>query len=100
LKPILANLVLLIVAAIWGVSFGIQSAAMKEIGPFWFTGIRFLLATLAVAPFALREGSLTAINSRDWLACIRRLIPLTQVRLYVVVLSRRIGPRFSGDFPA
>nr|WP_316655179.1 DMT family transporter [uncultured Gellertiella sp.] len=51
-----ANLVLLISAAIWGGGFVAQSTAMRSIGPFWFIGLRFAVATLCVLPFALAEG--------------------------------------------
>lgn len=55
-NPLLGNALLLLVAAIWGSSFGVQAAAMKGMGPLWFTGIRFLIAAIVVAPFALRES--------------------------------------------
>lgn len=48
-----ANLLLLLAAAIWGGGFVAQSTAMKAIGPFWFIGLRFAVATLAVLPFVL-----------------------------------------------
>jgi drug/metabolite transporter (DMT)-like permease len=50
-----ANLVLLLAAAIWGGGFVAQSTAMDTIGPFWFVGLRFAIAALAVAPFAMTE---------------------------------------------
>jgi drug/metabolite transporter (DMT)-like permease len=50
-----ANLVLLLAAAIWGGGFVAQSTAMASIGPFWFVGIRFAVAAIAVAPFAMME---------------------------------------------
>ena len=50
-----ANLVLLLAAAIWGGGFVAQSTAMDKIGPFWFVGLRFAVAALAVFPFALIE---------------------------------------------
>ena len=51
-----ANLLLLLAAAIWGGGFVAQSTAMKAIGPFWFIGLRFAVATLAVLPFVLLEA--------------------------------------------
>ncbi|KAF5885302.1 MULTISPECIES: DMT family transporter [Rhizobium] len=51
-----ANLLLLLAAAIWGGGFVAQSTAMKAIGPFWFIGLRFAVATLAVLPFVLFEA--------------------------------------------
>ncbi|KRB50874.1 MFS transporter [Rhizobium sp. Root708] len=51
-----ANLLLLLAAAIWGGGFVAQSTAMKAIGPFWFIGLRFVIAAMAVLPFALMES--------------------------------------------
>ncbi|WP_377296334.1 DMT family transporter [Rhizobium sp. SGZ-381] len=51
-----ANLVLLLAAAIWGGGFVAQSTAMATIGPFWFVGLRFAIAALAVLPFAVLEA--------------------------------------------
>jgi drug/metabolite transporter (DMT)-like permease len=51
-----ANLVLLLAAAIWGGGFVAQSTAMKAIGPFWFIGLRFAIAAIAVLPFMLLEA--------------------------------------------
>ena len=60
-----ANLVLLLAAAIWGGGFVAQSSAMANIGPFWFVGLRFAIATIAVLPFALLESrKLKATPSR------------------------------------
>lgn len=51
----LANLLLLIAGAIWGMGFVAQSSAMSAIGPIYFVGLRFAIATLFIAPFALME---------------------------------------------
>lgn len=56
MSRIQANLVLLLAAAIWGGGFVAQSEAMEWLGPNWFNALRFLLAALAVLPFALREA--------------------------------------------
>jgi len=50
-----ANLLLLLVALIWGSAFVAQVHGMAGVGPMTFTGLRFLLGTLVVAPFAWRE---------------------------------------------
>lgn len=50
-----ANLCLLLAGAIWGGGFVAQSTAMQSLGPFWFIGLRFLVATIALLPFAWRE---------------------------------------------
>ncbi|MDP3525317.1 MAG: DMT family transporter [Hoeflea sp.] len=51
-----ANLLLLLAGAIWGAGFVAQSTAMDSLGPFLFVGMRFLVASLVLAPFAWRES--------------------------------------------
>jgi drug/metabolite transporter (DMT)-like permease len=53
-----ADILLLLTALVWGAAFVGQSTAMDHLGPFSFTGVRFLLATLVVLPFALAESKL------------------------------------------
>jgi drug/metabolite transporter (DMT)-like permease len=53
-RPV-ANLLLLLAALIWGSAFVAQSTAMRDLGPLTFTGLRFLIAAVVVAPFAIRE---------------------------------------------
>lgn len=50
-----ANLLLLIVALIWGSAFVAQAHANEGLQPYTFTGIRFLLGTCMVAPLAWRD---------------------------------------------
>ncbi len=56
MSRIQANLLLLVAAAIWGGGFVAQSTAMKAIGPFWFIGLRFAVATIVVLPFVWMES--------------------------------------------
>lgn len=51
-----ADGLLLSVAAIWGLAFVPQSWGMANVGPFAFTGLRFALGALIVAPLAWREA--------------------------------------------
>jgi drug/metabolite transporter (DMT)-like permease len=53
---------MLLVALIWGSAFVAQAHGMEGLGPFAFTGIRFLIGACVVAPLALR----------DWRALERR----------------------------
>lgn len=48
-----ADLLMLITALIWGSTFVAQSKGMEHIGPFLYTGLRFLLGALAVLPLVL-----------------------------------------------
>ncbi|MQW40902.1 EamA family transporter [Sinorhizobium meliloti] len=50
-----ANLFLLFSGAIWGAGFVAQSTAMDAIGPLWFIGLRFAIATLVVTVVFLRR---------------------------------------------
>ena len=50
-----ANGLLLLAALIWGSAFVGQSWAMAGVGPLSFTGLRFMLGALVVAPLAWRE---------------------------------------------
>lgn len=50
-----ANLVLTVVALIWGSAFVAQNQAMAHIGPLLFTGVRFLVGSLVVLPLAVLE---------------------------------------------
>jgi drug/metabolite transporter (DMT)-like permease len=55
MKRASANLLLTGVALIWGSAFVAQSLAMAHLGPMAFTGVRFLIGALVVAPLAWRE---------------------------------------------
>ena len=57
-----ANLALLFIAMIWGSAFVAQAHGMDDLPPITFTGIRFLLGALIVAPLAWRD--LRAIRQR------------------------------------
>lgn len=70
-RPV-ANLGLLLAAAIWGGGFVAQSHAMLYVGVGWFTCLRFVLAFAVVAPLGLMEAKRTR-NTRSSLAGI---IPL------------------------
>lgn len=56
-----ANMLLLAVAAIWGFAFVMQSRSMDAIGPLWFVGLRFLIASLIALPLAIAESRKTDV---------------------------------------
>ena len=49
------TVLLLLLALIWGSAFVVQNLAMAHMGPMGFTGVRFLVGALVVAPLAWRE---------------------------------------------
>ena len=52
-----SNLILLLVAAIWGFAFVAQRTGMEHVGPFTFTGIRFLLGSMTLVPLIFMDKS-------------------------------------------
>jgi drug/metabolite transporter (DMT)-like permease len=57
MRRIHADLLLLGVAAIWGIAFVFQKTAMAHIGPLLFIALRTLVAAAALAPWAWREAN-------------------------------------------
>ena len=83
-----ANLVLLLAGAIWGGGFVAQSTAMETIGPLWFVGLRFAIATVAVLPFALIEARKSEVKTSGRHTMLYLLIGLT---LFGVMITQQIG---------
>lgn len=86
-----ANMLLLITALIWGTAFVAQHTSMQSIGPYYFTGIRFMLGGLVILPLALRELSrYKAQNNRltrkDWLG-----MALCGVFIFTASLTQQFG---------
>ncbi|MEM7749422.1 MAG: DMT family transporter [Pseudomonadota bacterium] len=57
MRRIHANIMLLAIAAIWGLAFVYQKTAMDHIGPYLFLAARSIIAALALLPLALRENA-------------------------------------------
>jgi len=55
LSRVSANLLLMLVAVIWGSAFVAQSRGMAHVGPMTFTGVRFLIGALVVSPLMWLE---------------------------------------------
>lgn len=54
-KRLKSDIILLIVAVVWGSAFVGQRFAAQHIGPFLFNGSRFILAALILLPLALKQ---------------------------------------------
>ena len=79
-----AHLLMLIAALIWGTTFIAQTTGMKTIGPFGFTGARYLIGAMAVLPFALYEARTTSL----WQAILRdRLLMIQAIGLGVMMFG-------------
>jgi len=83
-----ANLLLLLAAAIWGGGFVAQSTAMKAIGPFWFIGLRFMIAAVAVLPFMLLEARKAPVKTAPRHL---KLYVLTGLALFGGAATQQIG---------
>lgn len=59
-----ANLLLTLVALIWGSAFVAQSRGMADVGPLLFTGVRFLIGATVVLPLAVLEWRRLAREGR------------------------------------
>lgn len=83
-----ANLLLLLAGAIWGAGFIAQSTAMETLGPIWFIGLRFALATMVALPFALVEQKRAPapLARGDWLGFL-----LTGAALFAAAASQQVG---------
>lgn len=57
-----ADLMLLVVAAIWGSGFVAQRTAMDHIGPFAFNTARYAIGALVLLPFILRRPKMTRLQ--------------------------------------
>ena len=60
-----SNVLLLLVALIWGSAFVAQAVAARTLGSFAFTGLRFALGALVVAPLAWREWHMLRARNRQ-----------------------------------
>jgi drug/metabolite transporter (DMT)-like permease len=62
-----ANLLMLIAAMIWGSAFVAQRLSLDAIGPFLFTGLRFLLGALVVLTMivCVRRSALAELSQRE-----------------------------------
>ena len=83
-----ANLLLLLAGAIWGAGFIAQSTAMASLGPMWFIGLRFAIATLVAAPLALWEGrrAKTPLKTPDVIGFV-----LTGTALFAAAAVQQVG---------
>jgi drug/metabolite transporter (DMT)-like permease len=83
-----ANLLLLLAGAIWGAGFIAQSTAMETLGPIWFIGLRFAVATLVAVPFALWEKARAGSPLRP--AHVGGFV-LTGLALFAAAATQQVG---------
>src|SRR5262245_45849751 len=83
-----ANLALLTAGALWGMGFVAQSTAMDAIGPFFFVGLRFAVASFSMLPFAIREARRhqNALEAGDWTS-----FAVIGLLLFGGIISQQLG---------
>ncbi len=59
------DLLLLLVAAIWGFGFVAQRAGMEYVGPYTFNGVRFILGGCCLIPLALGRTETQPLDQRS-----------------------------------
>ncbi len=64
-KTLKSDIILLLVAAIWGLAFVAQRVGMEYVGPFTFNGLRFVLGGISLIPFVwmTRKNTHTGSNA-------------------------------------
>ncbi len=83
-----ANVLMTLAALIWGTTFVVQRTSMEAMGPFTFTGIRFLLGGALLLPFALQQRHrLASAGSKKDLA----LLLLVGLALFAGSALQQIG---------
>jgi drug/metabolite transporter (DMT)-like permease len=89
-----ADLLLLLVALIWGFGFVAQRVGMDHLGPYTFNGIRFLLGGLCLLPLAIRRAPVPM----EWK---KRRIPLVKagmlagVVLFIAATLQQVGLQYT-----
>ena len=88
-----ANLLLLLAGALWGMGFVAQSTGMDDLGPFSFVAWRFVIASIVVAPFALRESRRVAATRTDApIDAVRlRRFALVGAMLFLGMATQQVG---------
>ena len=89
-----ADLLLLLVALIWGFGFVAQRAGMDHIGPFTFNGIRFLLGGLCLLPLVLRRSAMPPLERNQSIPLARAGL-LAGVVLFLAATMQQVGMQYT-----
>jgi drug/metabolite transporter (DMT)-like permease len=89
-----ADLLLLLVALIWGFGFVAQRAGMDHIGPYTFNGIRFLLGGLCLVPLALRRSQAPLVPGIGRIPLFRAGL-LAGAFLFIAATLQQVGLQYT-----
>lgn len=95
-KELKASLLLLLTAAIWGFAFVAQRKGMDYIGPFTYTGIRFLLGSLSLLPvIKLLGGREESGNKGDTSKDIIKAGIIAGTVLFIAATFQQVGLQYT-----
>ena len=89
-----ADLLLLLVALIWGFGFVAQRVGMEHLGPYAFNGIRFLLGGLCLLPLALRRTSVSMVQKNRQISLIKAG-SLAGAVLFIAATLQQVGLQYT-----
>ena len=89
-----ADLLLLLVALIWGFGFVAQRAGMDHIGPYTYNGIRFLLGSLCLLPLVLRRSATPAVERSRQIPLARAGL-LAGIVLFLAATLQQVGLQYT-----
>jgi len=89
-----ADLLLLLVALIWGFGFVAQRVGMEHLGPYAFNGIRFLLGGLCLLPLTLRRTSISMGQKNRQISLIKAG-SLAGVVLFIAATLQQVGLQYT-----
>ncbi len=89
-QAVKADLLLLLVALIWGFGFVAQRAGMEHVGPYTYNGIRFLLGGLCLLPLALRVHRSRTVDLLPKISALKAGFP-AGVILFAGATLQQIG---------
>ena len=89
-----ADLLLLLVALIWGFGFVAQRAGMEHLGPYTYNGIRFLLGGLCLLPLALGRTSVPMLG-KDRQIPLARAGLMAGLVLFAAATMQQVGIQYT-----
>ena len=89
-----ADLLLLLVALIWGFGFVAQRAGMDHIGPYTYNGIRFLLGGFRLLPLVLRRPAVP-LAERSRQIPLARAGLLAGIVLFLAATLQQVGLQYT-----
>ena len=88
-----ADLLLLIVALIWGFGFVAQRVGMDHVGPYTFNGLRFILGACCLLPLVIRRSRQPVLNEQQMSAWTAGII--AGVFLFAGATLQQVGLQYT-----